>query len=108
VAITVAKIEIFDDAAEKVTNTPEARSYLARVANAALMDAQAAAPIYTGEYERSLFSSALPGNEPAAQLASSSSFWHFVEYGALNTPPYHTMGEAVAGQVDRYEALDKA
>ena len=99
----VTHVVIYPDAAEKVTNTAECRSFLARIASAAKEDAYAAAPVRSGNYQESLFASALPGKDPMAQLASSSSFWHFVEYGALETPPYRVLNNAIAHHVDRYE-----
>jgi hypothetical protein len=104
-----AVIYIYPDAAKRVTNTPECRSLLARVARAALNEAYGAAPVYTGEYQASLIAAADDGEhgEPRAVLASNSSFWHFVEYGALNTPPYHLLGESVRHQADEYEDLPK-
>jgi hypothetical protein len=105
--VALAEFIMDDDAAEKVTNTAEARSYLERIAAAALTEAIAAAPDYSGRYRESLFSGPLQGPEPAAQLGSSSSFWHFVEFGMLETPPYHTLGEAVKSQVDHYEDSPK-
>jgi Bacteriophage HK97-gp10, putative tail-component len=102
-------VVIFPTAAEEVTDTAECRSFLARIAQAALDDAIAAAPVYSGEYQASLFAKASDDDraKPQAILGSSSSFWHFVEYGALETPPYHILGNAVAGNVTRYVDLPK-
>jgi hypothetical protein len=103
----VTEIVIFPDAAVKVTDTPECRSLMERVAQEALNDAYASAPVYTGRYQDSLTAVAkdTDDGQPGAALGSTSSFWHFVEYGAMNTPPYHTLGEAVRGHVSRYEEI---
>jgi hypothetical protein len=100
-AIT-GRLVIYPDAAEKVINTSECRSYLYRVAQAALNDAYAAAPVLSGHYRDSLFASIIEGDSPKAQLASSSSFWHWVEFGSINNDPHRVLSAAVQGQVDIY------
>lgn len=100
---------IFPDAADEITNNAECRSFLGRIAQAALNDAYAAAPVYTGEYQASLVAKVkdTEDGKPGAALGSTSSFWHFVEYGALDTPPYHILENAVTSHVRYYEALPK-
>lgn len=102
----IAHVVIYDDAAEKVTDTPEMRSLLARIARDALGEAAGSAPVYSGHYAASLASSLDErAKTPTAKLEARNSFWHFVEFGALSTPPYHVLENAVRAQGVRYEAV---
>jgi hypothetical protein len=77
------------------------------VAKDALNNAYAAAPLFSGHYRDSLMVSGRESEDklPRAKVGSSSSFWHFVEYGSLDTQPYHTLSEAVRPLVEVYEEL---
>jgi HK97 gp10 family phage protein len=95
-------VEIYPDAAEKVTNTPEARSYLLRVADAALGHAQADAPVLTGAYRASFEAGLMEGDKPEAYLAVGTDYWSYLEFGTIHNRPYRTLTNAMRGQADKY------
>jgi hypothetical protein len=96
-------ITIYPDAAEKVTDTPEMGSLLVRVAKDALNAAYSAAPERTGDYRSSLFARIKDDEDtPTAMLASSSWYWHWIEFGSINNEPANVLGSAVQSVVEVY------
>ena len=98
------KWTIYPDAAEKVTKTPEMDSLLAQVAQEALNNAYGLAPQRSGTYRESLFAR---GHEPEdgtprAVLGTDAWYWHFIEFGTIDQPPQHVLGEAVRSVVEVY------
>jgi len=98
---------IYPDAAEKVTDTPECAAYLVGIARQALNAAYDNAPEYTGRYKESLSAVSASTSPPSAKLQTSSWYWHFIEYGTIDIPPYHVLGEAVDSVVEVYVPLGK-
>lgn len=102
----VTEIEIFDDAAVKVVDTPECREFIERVAKAAEENAVGAAPVRTGAYQASIGSGLLEGQSgPAAELYSDGSvdYWEFLEFGSIHNIAFRTLTNAVAQAVGSIE-----
>ena len=66
--VAFAEVEIYDDAAEKVTDTAEMRSLLGRVALEGEDVAQAHAPVLTGTYRDSIDGGVVAAVKPESQL----------------------------------------
>lgn len=65
--------------------------------NRVLADAQVSAPRHTGDYERSLGSNGahLTVDGWQGEVFSTDPFWHLIEFGSVNNPPYRTLSKAV-------------
>jgi HK97 gp10 family phage protein len=107
--LVLEEIKYVDGSAEKVVNTTECRNFLLEQAKAALNQAQANAPVLTGEYLDSL-SAQIEDNEdgsPGATLTAGTDHWSFVEFGTIRQLPQHILGNAVAAVLPDYQELPK-
>ena len=98
------EVTIFPDAAEKVSDTPEARAYLEQVAKAVGEEAQATAPVRTGAYRDSIGSGPLDGTRPGAQVWAGTDYWYELEYGSIHNRPFRTLTNALASASKSAEA----
>jgi hypothetical protein len=90
-----SEFEIYDDAAEKVTNTPECRSWLERIAGDGASYAQGIAPVRTGAYADSITSGVMQGEAPEAYVAAGTDYWKWLEYGTIHNMPYRTLTQTM-------------
>jgi HK97 gp10 family phage protein len=91
---------VVDQAGIKDVATGEAmRTFLDKHAERVLQEAQKIAPVETGKYRDSL--SVTPAHETdgvlTAEVASSSWYWHFVEFGTVYSHGAHVLERAVTG-----------
>jgi len=106
-------VEIYDDAAEKSTNTAEAREYLGRLAEAGARYAEQLAPVAQGyvspsheppgSYRDSISSEVVPGDMPEARVEAGTSYWRWVEYGTIHNRPFRVLSQALQYMTDKQE-----
>jgi HK97 gp10 family phage protein len=112
--VALSEFTIYPEAAEAVTDTPEAHSYLVRVCQKALDEAYAAAPYDTGRYRESLFASGVDPihgehrQKQAAILGAGVFYWHWIEFGTINMQPYHVLENAVRSVCEVYVPIPKS
>jgi len=101
----VVIIEYLPGSAEKVCNTSEMRNFLAERAKTGLAHAQAAAPVFSGDYRASL--AIEPDDQedgtPGYAITAGTDHWSLVEFGSINNDPQHILGEAAASVSGKYE-----
>jgi HK97 gp10 family phage protein len=97
------KVVIYPDAADKVTNTPEARTFLEQVAASGAEHARENAPVRTGAYQDSITSEIQPGERPAAMIEAGTDYWQWLEFGTIHNRPYRVLTNALAYATDKVE-----
>lgn len=96
-------LEIFPDAAEKVTDTAECRSFLGRVGQSTVQAARGIAPVRTGAYRDTIYGEVVEGGEPEAHVGSPMYYWHFIEFGSINNVAQRTLSKALEATTDRQD-----
>ena len=90
-------VEIFDDAATKITDNAECRSYLERLAATGAENARSNAPVLTGAYRDSIGSELFQeAGEPEARITAGTDYWRWLEYGTIHNEPFRTLTNALA------------
>jgi HK97 gp10 family phage protein len=95
--------EIYPNAAQLSTNTPEARGYLDRVADMGKTYAQSIAPVDTGQYRDSFDSQGTAGLDPEAIITNADPIWYYLEYGTIHNRPFRVLSKALMHVADSYE-----
>jgi HK97 gp10 family phage protein len=98
-----SRIEIFPDAGDKVANTPEAREYLARVADDGAKYAQTIAPVRTGAYRDSIKSASDNGARPGATVSVGTAYWTYLEYGTIHNRPFRVLTNTLTYMANKTE-----
>lgn len=102
-----ASFEVNADGLAEFLRSPEAMNALSEVAVLAGQAVQRAWPVRTGRSARQVVTGEARVVDGAARAAvgTSSSMWHFVEYGAANTPAYRPFASGLASIGLEYEPL---
>jgi hypothetical protein len=101
--LTETYVEIFPDAAEKVTNTAEARSFLAEVARQGADYAISIAPVFTGAYADSISSDVEMSEKPEAIVSAGTDHWRYLEFGSIHNRPFRVLTNALIYMTDKQE-----
>lgn len=82
---------------EQVARGRQLGEFVGKLADRVLAEARRSAPVTTGDYRDSLASGPadLTVDGWEAQVGSSDPFWHLVEFGSVNNPPYRVLSNAV-------------
>lgn len=90
------RMTIFTPTLVGMTVGPETKAMVEDAAEEGLKHAKAHAPFKTGEYLDSLevWSASLVDGKWQAAFGSTSSDWHFVEFGTATNAPYRTLTRA--------------
>jgi HK97 gp10 family phage protein len=96
------EMEIFDDAATKMTDNGEARTFMEQLAGEAAKLAEAMAPVDTGTY-RDSFSSELDQGGMQAVVSNSDPIWYYLEFGTINNRPFRCLTNATMKIAEKYE-----
>ena len=97
------KVKIYPDAAEKVTNNGDCRTFLTQVAKSAEEQAVDEAPVDTGAYRDSIRSGLNEdGIEPTAFLSADVDYWAYLEYGTINNEPFRTLTTAITHHTQHF------
>jgi HK97 gp10 family phage protein len=97
--------EVDDRALAQLMLDPGIGKYLEEAAEVALEMARSLAPVRTGEYRDSLVveRAHIENGELVVGFGSTSSHWHFVEFGSAKNSPYAVLRTAADAVVDRLD-----
>jgi hypothetical protein len=101
--LTGTYVEIYDDAAEKSTNTAEARAYLGRLADDGATYARSIAPVLTGAYRDTIDSSVEHADTPEATVSAGTAYWRYLEYGSIHNRPFRVLTNALIYMTDKQD-----